>query len=61
MLRLDQTTATKLQHLVAQFAKPRAEIIRQLIAQAAPADFPPSWHLAVDEQRQRAAQPGNGE
>ena len=50
MLRLDETTARKLQHLVEQFAKSRAEIIRQLIAQATPADFPPSWHLAVAER-----------
>jgi hypothetical protein len=52
MLRLDQTTATQLQHLVDQFGKPRAEVIRQLIAQARPEDFPQSWHLARDERRQ---------
>jgi hypothetical protein len=35
------------------FHRPAAEIIRQLIAQATPEDFPPSWHLAVEEHRQR--------
>jgi predicted transcriptional regulator len=51
MLRLDQTTSTKLQHLVEQFGMPRAEIIRQPIAQATPEDFPSSWQLAVQECR----------
>jgi predicted DNA-binding protein len=49
MLRLDETTTQQLQCLVEHFAKSRAEIIRQLIAQAIPEDFPQSWHLAVDE------------
>jgi predicted transcriptional regulator len=49
MLRLDETTTQKLQRLVEQFAKSRAEIIRQLIAQATPEDFPPSWHLEGDD------------
>src|SRR4030095_16015837 len=51
MLRLDETTAQKLQHLVERFARPRAEIIRQLVAQATPEDFPESWQLAVHERR----------
>jgi predicted transcriptional regulator len=34
MLRLDETTTQKLQQLVEQFGMSRAEIIRQLIAQA---------------------------
>jgi hypothetical protein len=33
MLRLDETTAQKLQQLVAQFGRSRAAIIRQLVAQ----------------------------
>ena len=57
MLRLDGDTSRKLQHLVEQFAKPRAEIIRQLIAQETAEDFPPSWHLAVAERQRRAVQP----
>jgi hypothetical protein len=40
MLRLDKTTVQKLQHLVEQFTKPRAEIVRQLVTQATPEDFP---------------------
>jgi predicted transcriptional regulator len=51
MLRLDETTAQKLQELVAQFGMSRAEIIRQLIAQVSPEDLPESWRLAVDERR----------
>ena len=51
MLRLDDTTGQKLQHLVEQFTKPRAEIIRQLIAQATPEAFPTSWQLATEERR----------
>jgi predicted DNA-binding protein len=61
MLCLDQETLTTLAALMKKFDRPAAEIIRQLIAQATPEDFPSSWHLAVDEQRQRAAQPGKGE
>jgi len=53
MLRLDETTAQKLQELVAQFGMARAEIMRQLVAQATPEDFPPSWHLAMTERRRR--------
>jgi hypothetical protein len=32
-----------------------AEIIRQLITQARPEDFPPSWQMAVEERQQREA------
>jgi predicted transcriptional regulator len=39
MLRLDETTTQKLQQLVEQFGLSRAEIIRQLIAQAKLEDF----------------------
>jgi hypothetical protein len=53
MLRLDETTAHKLQLLVNQFGKSRAEIIRQLLAEATPEHFPKSWHLVVDEGDQR--------
>jgi hypothetical protein len=49
MLRLDETTTSQLQHLVEHFERPRAEIIRQLTAQATPEDFPESWRLAVAE------------
>ena len=42
MLRFDETTAQKLQALVTQFGLSRAEIIRQLVAQATLEAFPPS-------------------
>jgi hypothetical protein len=53
MLRLDETTAQKLQHLVERFARPRAEIIRQLVGQAKPEDFPDYWQLGTEENRVR--------
>jgi hypothetical protein len=43
MLRLDAIAPTKLQQLVKQFGASKAEIIRQLIMQATPEDYPPSW------------------
>jgi predicted transcriptional regulator len=48
-LRLDETTAQKLQLVVDYFGKPRAEVMRQLVAQATPKSFPASWQLAVTE------------
>jgi predicted transcriptional regulator len=51
MLRLDNETSTKLGTLMQTFDRSAAEIIRQLIAQARPEDFPQSWHLAVNEHR----------
>jgi hypothetical protein len=52
ILRLDDPSQTKLHQLVKQFGASKAEIIRQLIAQANDEDFPKSWHL-------RAAEPAN--
>jgi hypothetical protein len=40
---------TKLQVFMQTFDRSAAEIIRQLIAQASPEDFPQSWHLTVNE------------
>jgi predicted transcriptional regulator len=51
MLRLDDETSTKLGTLMQTFDRSAAEIIRQLIAQAKPEDFPEGWHLALNEQR----------
>jgi hypothetical protein len=59
MLRLDDETSTKLGTLMQTFDRSAAEIIRQLIAQAAPEDFPQSWHLAVAERRQPDARQTN--
>jgi predicted transcriptional regulator len=50
MLRLDSPSATKLQQLVRQFGTSKADIIRQLIAQATPEDFPNSWHMRAAER-----------
>jgi hypothetical protein len=45
MLRLDDPSQTKLRQLITQFGASKAEMIRQLIAQAEPEDFPPSWQM----------------
>ena len=51
MLRLDEPSQTKLQQLIKQFGVPKAEINRQLIAQANEEDFPKSWHMRAAERR----------
>jgi predicted transcriptional regulator len=51
-LRLDQATQRKLETLTQTFQRSAAEVIRQLIAQARPENFPQSWHIAVKERRQ---------
>jgi predicted transcriptional regulator len=61
MLRLDDATRTKLTTLTQTFHRSGAEVIRQLIAQARPEDFPESWHLAVEEGRQRQARSAGGD
>ena len=45
MLRLDEPSQTKLQQLIKAFGTSKAAIIRHLIAQAEPEDFPPSWQM----------------
>ena len=49
MLRLDESSQTKLEQLIRQLAVSKADIIRQLIAQAKPEDFPPSWQMRATE------------
>ena len=51
MLRLDEPTREKLDGLSAHFETSDAEIIRQLIVQAEPKDFPKSWQMRVAERR----------
>ena len=46
----DAASETTLQRLAEQFHVPRAEIIRQLLAQATPDTFPASWHLRLAER-----------
>jgi hypothetical protein len=55
MLRLDEASRTKLQELVEHFDLSKAEIIRQLIAQATPDDFPKSWQLRAKERHTQQA------
>jgi hypothetical protein len=50
-LRLDDKTSRKLVVLTTTFHRPAADVIRQLIVQAQPEDFPQSWPLAVEERR----------
>ena len=57
MLRLDDPSQTKLQQLIKRFGASKAEIIRQLLAQAEPEDFPPSCHTRAAERRARQTQP----
>jgi predicted transcriptional regulator len=58
MLRLDDQAVARLEELASHFGEPNAEVIRQLIIQAKLADFPPSWHLAVEERRPRQRRRG---
>jgi predicted HicB family RNase H-like nuclease len=55
MMRLDQETSTKLEVLTQTFHRSAAEVIRQLIAQATPEDFPQNWQLQMEERRQPEA------
>jgi hypothetical protein len=56
MLRLDEPSRTKLQQLIQPFGTSKAEIIRQLIAQATPDDSPKSWQMRATVRRQREAE-----
>jgi hypothetical protein len=51
LLRLDDPTREKLEELSTYFDTSAAEVIRQLIAQAAPADFPTNWQMRATERR----------
>jgi hypothetical protein len=51
MLRLDEPSQTTLQQLVKEFGTSQAAIIRHLLAQAKPEDFPKSWHMKASERR----------
>jgi hypothetical protein len=50
MLRLDESSQTKLQQLITQFGASKADLIRQLIAQAKPEDFPKGWQMRAAER-----------
>jgi len=49
MLRVDDATRMKLEELSAHFHTAAADVIRQLIAQARPEDFPISWRRRATE------------
>jgi hypothetical protein len=51
MLRLDEASRTRLEALVEHFRVSKADMIRQLIAQAMPDDFPTSWQMRANEHR----------
>jgi hypothetical protein len=55
MLRLDQTSQTKLQQLISHLRASTADIIHHLMLQATPEDFPTSWHLNTAAHRLRQA------
>jgi predicted transcriptional regulator len=61
MLRLDASTRGRLEDLSHHFDRSHAEIIRQLITQAKPGDFPESWQMAAEESRIRRAPPRNSQ
>jgi hypothetical protein len=49
MLRLDKTSQAKLQQLISRFEVSKATIIRRLIMQATPEDFPQRWQMRAAE------------
>jgi hypothetical protein len=53
MLQLDHASQAKLKLLLQQFGVSKAHIIRQLLVQAKPEDFPTSWQLKAAERRAR--------
>jgi hypothetical protein len=55
MLRLDETSRTRLQALVEPFDVSEADIIRQLLAQANVEAFPDSWQRRAAERRAEQA------
>jgi predicted DNA-binding protein len=59
-LRLDESTSQTLEALTKTFHRSAAEVVRQLIVQAKPEDFPRSWQLAAEEPRQRETPSGEG-
>jgi hypothetical protein len=51
MLRLDDPTREKIEELSTHFDTSAAEVIRQLVAQATPKDFPKGWQTRAAERR----------
>jgi predicted transcriptional regulator len=59
MLRLDDETSEKLDTLTRTFGCSAAEVLRHLVAQATPEDFPQSWRLAAAAHRLQDARPAD--
>jgi hypothetical protein len=60
MLRLDEPSSDTLQSLIERFAVSKAQLIRQLLAQAKPEDFPKSWHMKAAEHRAHQSRQDDG-
>jgi hypothetical protein len=60
MLRLDDPSQTKLRQLITRFGASKAEMIRQLIAQANDEDFPKSWQMKAAAHRVQQSGPDDG-
>jgi predicted transcriptional regulator len=58
-LRLDDESSQKLEALARAFHRSAAEVIRQLVAQANPENFPESWRVAANEHRTRQPRSAN--
>jgi hypothetical protein len=52
MFRPDEISRLKLQEFIEHFVVSNAPVIRQLLAQAQPEDFPPSWQMKAVERPQ---------
>lgn len=57
MLWLNHQTCEPLKELTTYYGESNAEVIRQLITQARPEDFPQSWQVA-EAYRNRTHPPG---
>jgi hypothetical protein len=55
MLRLNNPLLAKLETLTQRCHRSAAEIIRQLISQANPEDFPRGWQMATEECHKQLA------
>ena len=56
MLRFGHLTRETLEVLSTHVNTPASEVIRRLIAQAIPEDFPKSWQMKASERRRRQTQ-----
>jgi hypothetical protein len=57
MLRLNKVSSRQLQGLIDYFQVSKAAVIRQLIVQATPEDFPQSWQMRAGSRARRSTSP----